>query len=160
LRTRPHRKPESGTRPTVRTPRILIADDDPTIRHIVTTVIQRAGFPVVAAPNGRDAYNVLQADNNFAAAIFDMVMPYITGLELVRLMHADNRLQAIPAGIITADADPKLWGDSIAAGAGIFLPKPFTTAQIKYMLRVLLLQSGARDAAKRQAIADEGSITK
>jgi CheY-like chemotaxis protein len=126
--------------------RILIADDDPTIRHLISVIAQREGFLVVAARDGREALNAMKGDSGFTAVIFDMMMPYVNGLDLVRFMRADEKLAKIPAGIITAEHDPKLWEDSIAAGAGIFLPKPFTTDQMRYMLRVLTLQGGAGEA--------------
>jgi CheY-like chemotaxis protein len=69
-----------------------------------------------------------------------MVMPHIQGLDLVRHIKTTDRLQHIPVGIMTAEQDPKLWHDSFAAGAGIFLPKPFTASQMQFMLRVLLSQ--------------------
>lgn len=121
--------------------RVLIADDDPAIRLLVTTVIQKEGYAVAAARDGGETYELLQAGEDYVAAIFDMVMPHVHGLELVRYMRSQKRLQHIPVGIMTAEQDPKLWQDSLAAGAGIFLPKPFTPAQIRYMLNVLVSQS-------------------
>jgi CheY-like chemotaxis protein len=123
--------------------RVLVADDDPTIRHLVTIVVQREGYTVVAARDGREVFNILQTDTDFVAAIFDMMMPYIDGLDLVRNMRMESRLAHIPVGIMTAEQDPKLWEDSIDAGAGIFLPKPFTTTQLAFMLKVLVRQSNS-----------------
>ena len=67
-----------------------------------------------------------------------MMMPHLRGLDLIRHMRTEKRLMRIPVGIITAEQDPKLWDDSIAAGAGIFLPKPFSPNQLQFMLRVLI----------------------
>ncbi len=121
--------------------RVLIADDDPTIRQLTTAIVQREGYAVVAAKDGQEAHDILQSDAHYVATIFDMVMPHMQGLELVRYMKTEERLQHIPVGIMTAEQDPKLWRDSFAAGAGIFLPKPFTPAQMSYMLKVLISQS-------------------
>jgi two-component system chemotaxis response regulator CheY len=83
---------------------------------------------------------MLRSDTPFDVAVFDMVMPHMDGLELVRFMRQDPRLQHVPVGIMTAEQDPKLWNDSLSAGAGIFLPKPFTPEQLRYMLKVLMSQ--------------------
>ena len=105
---------------------------------MVTGIIEKEGYAVVPARDGREAYRLLQRDSDFAAAIFDMMMPHLRGLDLIRHMRTEKRLMRIPVGIITAEQDPKLWDDSIAAGAGIFLPKPFSPNQLQFMLRVLI----------------------
>ena len=124
--------------------RVLIADDDPTVRHLTAAIIEKEGYAVVAAKDGREAHDILQSDADYVAAVFDMVMPHIQGLELVRYMRAEERLRHIPVGIMTAEQDPKLWRESFAVGAGIFLPKPFTPAQMSYMLKVLVSQGRAQ----------------
>ena len=118
--------------------RVLVADDDPSILRLVTTILEKEGYSVVGARDGREAYKALQADANFTAAIFDVVMPHIAGPELVRYMQTEKRLMRIPVMMMTAEQDPKLSSDSFAAGAVVFLPKPFTTPQLQTMLRMLV----------------------
>jgi CheY-like chemotaxis protein len=120
------------------TRRILVADDDPAILRLVTTILEKENFTVVMARDGREAYKTLQADANFTAAILDVVMPHISGFELVRYMKGEERLMRIPVMMMTAEQDAKLSSDSFAAGAVVFLPKPFTTAQLQIMLQMLL----------------------
>lgn len=133
--------PAAGAQTSQRPRRVLIADDDPTISHLTRAIVEKEGYTAIMARDGREAHDILQADADYVAAIFDMVMPYMEGLELVRYMRAEKRLQHIPVGIMTAEQDPKLWHESFAAGAGIFLPKPFTPEQMRYMLKVLISQS-------------------
>jgi CheY-like chemotaxis protein len=64
--------------------RILVADDDPAILRLVATILEKESFSVVTARDGREAYKILQTDPNFTAAILDVVMPHISGPELVR----------------------------------------------------------------------------
>jgi CheY-like chemotaxis protein len=118
--------------------RILIADDDPAILRLVATILERDGFAVVTARDGREAYKILQDNPSFRAAILDVVMPHISGPELVRQMKTEQALMSIPVMMMTAEQDPKLSQDSFAAGAVVFLPKPFTTAQFQIMLQMLL----------------------
>ena len=118
--------------------RMLVADDDPAILRLIATILEKENFTVVTARDGREAYKVLQADPNFTAAILDVVMPHITGPELVRFMKSEDRLKRIPVMMMTAEQDPKLSSDSFAAGAIVFLPKPFTTAQLQIMLQMLI----------------------
>lgn len=118
--------------------RILVADDDPAILRLVTAVLQKEGFTVVQARDGREAFKILQTDANFVAGIFDVVMPHIQGPELLRYMRTEKRLMRIPVMMMTAEQNPKLSTDSFAAGAVVFLPKPFTTTQLQTMLRLLI----------------------
>ena len=118
--------------------RMLVADDDPAILRLIATILEKENFIVVTARDGREAYRILQSDPNFTAAILDVVMPHISGPELVRFMKSEERLKRIPVMMMTAEQDPKLSSDSFAAGAIVFLPKPFTTAQLQIMLQMLI----------------------
>jgi len=104
----------------------------------VTAVLQKEGFTVVQARDGREAFKILQTDANFVAGIFDVVMPHIQGPELLRYMRTEKRLMRIPVMMMTAEQNPKLSMESFAAGAVVFLPKPFTTTQLQTMLRLLI----------------------
>lgn len=115
---------------------ILVADDDPAILRLVKTIVEKEGYVVESARDGKEAYKLLQSDKTFAAAIFDVVMPYIQGTELVRYMQSEKRLMNIPVIMMTAEQNPRLSSDSFSAGAVAFLPKPFTTAQLQAMLRM------------------------
>lgn len=129
-------QPKSGKR-------ILLADDDPAILRLVTTILEKDNYEVVTARDGREAYKVLQRDPDFMAAILDVVMPHISGPELVRYMKTEKRLMRIPVMMMTAEQDPKLPSDSFAAGAIVFLPKPFTTVQLQTMLQMLIGKGAA-----------------
>jgi CheY-like chemotaxis protein len=118
--------------------RVLVADDDPAILRLVTTILEKEGFTVVSARDGKEAYKALQDHSDITAAVFDVVMPHIPGPELVRYMRTEKRFNNIPVMMMTAEQDPKLSRDSFAAGAVVFLPKPFTTAQLQTMLRMLI----------------------
>ncbi len=123
--------------------RVLVADDDPAILRLVTTILEKENYKVVTARDGREAYKILQNDPNFMAAILDVVMPHISGPELARFMKAEEKLMHIPVLMMTAEQDPKLSSESFAAGAMVFLPKPFTTAQLQIMLQMLIGKGGA-----------------
>src|SRR6266566_889613 len=131
----------TSTRDDNRTRRILVADDDPAILRLVAAILEKENFGVVSARDGREAYKILQSDQDFTAAILDVVMPHISGPELVRFMKTEKRLMRIPVMMMTAEQDPKLSSDSFAAGAVVFLPKPFTTAQLHIMLQMLIGKS-------------------
>lgn len=121
--------------------RVLVADDDALTLRMVTAIVESQGYQVVAVQDGREALGILQQDAEFSAAIFDMMMPHVQGLDLILYMKRDERLRSIPVGMITAEQDPKIWDDSLAAGASVFLPKPFTPPQVQMMVRMLVSKS-------------------
>lgn len=124
---------------------VLIADDDPAILRLVKTIVEKEGYAVVSARDGKEAYKILQSGEKFVAAIFDVVMPYIQGTELARYMQTDKSLMYIPVIMMTAEQNPRLSSESYAAGAVAFLPKPFTAVQLKTMLEVFIRKSQSND---------------
>ena len=120
---------------------VLVADDDPAILRLVKTIVEKEGYTVVSARDGKEAYKILQSGEKFVAAIFDVVMPYIQGTELVKYMQTEKKLMNIPVIMMTAEQNPRLSTESYSAGAVAFLPKPFTAVQLKTMLEVFVQQS-------------------
>lgn len=118
--------------------RILIAEDDMMTLRMLSAIVESLTYKVVTARDGREAFRILQQDSDFNAAVFDMNMPHLDGLDLINYMKTDDRLKGIPVGMVTAEQDPKIWDESIAAGADVFLPKPFSPPQVKMMVNMLV----------------------
>jgi len=123
--------------------RILIADDDPVIRHLLKSIVRREGYDAVVVDDGREAYRVLQSDADFKAGIFDMSMPHLEGLDIIRYMRTEKRLRRIPVMMISAEHDLQLMTRSFVAGATVFLTKPFNTEQFQATLKILLTNQNA-----------------
>ena len=96
---------------------------------------------MVAASDGREAFKILQKDSDFKGAVFDMMMPHIEGIDIIRHMRTEKRFMRIPVMIITSEQDIHLVGKTYAAGATLFLLKPFSHTQFKIMLQTLVGQS-------------------
>jgi DNA-binding response OmpR family regulator len=120
------------------TSRVLIADDDPVIRHWITSILEADRYKVVSTSDGRDAYRLLQNDADFAGAVFDMSMPFLEGSDLIKFMRTEKRLMRIPVMLITAESDIRLVANGFAAGATVLLPKPFTRKRLQATLRMML----------------------
>jgi CheY-like chemotaxis protein len=129
------------------TKRVLIADDDPVIRRLLSAAVTSEGFTSVVVEDGRAAFRVLQSDADFTAALFDMSMPGLNGLDVIRHMRTERRLQRIPVMLITAEQDLKVMSDSFAAGAVAFLSKPLTLDKLQIALRMLLRSAQTHIAA-------------
>ena len=122
--------------------KVLVADDDPAILRLIKMILEKDGYEVIGARDGKEAYKLLHDHPDITATILDVVMPHISGPELARFMKSEKRFMTIPVMMMTAEQDPKLSRDSFSAGAVVFLPKPFTTAQLQTMLRMLIGRKG------------------
>ena len=126
--------------------RVLVADDDPTTGQLLTATGQREGYQVVSVDDGRQAYRILKSDADFAAAVFNMAMPHLKGVDIVRYMKTEKRLMRIPVILVAGEQGLILIRDGFAAGALAFLSKPFTTEKLARMLRLAIgSQAGRRD---------------
>jgi CheY-like chemotaxis protein len=118
--------------------RILVADDDAAVRHLLTAIIEREGYSAVVVKDGREAFRLLQADADFVCAILDMIMPNLNGLEVIRYMRTEKRLMRIPVLMITSENDLQLTAAGFKAGASVLLPRPFTPVQFQATFKMLV----------------------
>ncbi|MBA3353838.1 MAG: response regulator, partial [Blastocatellia bacterium] len=117
--------------------RVLVADDDPLTLRMLTAIVEAEGYKAVMARDGQEVVDILKNDVFFMAALFDMWMPHIQGMELIRIMKSEERLKHIPVALISSERDLKIWSESVAAGASIFIPKPFSPSHVQMALRML-----------------------
>ncbi len=118
--------------------RVLVVDDDPLTAQLLTSVGKKEGYQVVSVDDGRDAYRILKSNADFTAAVFNMTMPNLNGVDLVRYMKTEKRLMRIPVVIVAGADGLKLIADSFAAGAIAFLPKPFATEKLARTVRLAI----------------------
>ena len=111
-------------------------------------MVAKEGYDAVVVQDGREAYRILQSDADFRGGIFDMMMPHLEGLDIIRYMRTEKRLQRIPVMMISAERDLKLMATSFVAGATVFLTKPFNLQQLQTTLRLLLANSAVPAAAQ------------
>jgi DNA-binding response OmpR family regulator len=106
--------------------RVVIADDDPDIRALVSISVRKAGLELVAAAaDGDQAWLALQ-EYHPDLAVLDVSMPGMTGLELCRLVRADTSLAGLRIVLLSAAADDQARAAGIEAGADEFFVKPFS----------------------------------
>lgn len=113
-------------------PRILIVDDDPLTSELANSVDDK--YRVVSVCDGREAYRLLKADADFAAAILSLNMPHLTGSDIIGYMKTEKRLIRIPVVIVSAEVKIENITSSLSAGAMAFLPKPFTVHRLAHIL--------------------------
>jgi len=130
--------------------RILVVDDEPQIRKLISAILMRFGYTVVAAGDGAEAWQALTF-GSFDLVVTDNQMPGVSGVELLRKMRdAGRNLPVVMAtGVIPKDEFEREPGLKPAA----ILVKPFTKAELlKTVVDVLGATYGVRDRIARPVI--------
>jgi signal transduction histidine kinase/ligand-binding sensor domain-containing protein/CheY-like chemotaxis protein len=124
--------------------RLLLVEDDPTIAEVLSGLLEVQGHDVVHAPHGLAALSELESAH-FDAALLDLDLPGVNGLDLARLIRARNI--AIPLLAVTARADADAESDTHAAGMQGFLRKPVTGEMLADAINALVPRIVERSAA-------------
>lgn len=125
--------------------RILIVDDERTIRTIVRFNLDKRGHEVVDAPGGIEALEILSADQAFDLIISDMMMPRMDGLQLRQKLVEDGDLGRIPFIMLTAVKEADRRVESYDLDVTDYITKPFNAQELMAKVEsVLRLQQTHR----------------
>lgn len=119
-------------------PRILVVDDVPAIREILTAVLSQAGYNVTSAEDGEMAWDAMCADS-FDLLITDHEMPRLTGTELLR--RAQASLVSLPVILISGRIPYEEDDLGELTRNGLIMAKPFSFTELLVNVRRLLEQS-------------------
>lgn len=117
-------------------PTILVADDDPDIRNLLTEVLSVSGFSVTMASNGREAVAATR-EINPDLIIMDMNMPSLTGYDAIRTIRWHHGMRPAIVGL-TAHANAADYDEAYRAGCDAFISKPFRPAHLLERIHSLL----------------------
>lgn len=109
--------------------RILIVEDEPNIAESLCFILARAGFDVETVLDGREALRRLRR-GSFAALILDIMLPGISGFDVLRQIRGDRELAGLPVVVLTAKGQANDRRTSEAVGASAFITKPFSNAEV------------------------------
>ncbi len=98
-------------------PRVLIVDDDPDIREVVSAMLEAVGLTVVAVESGEDALDCVVSEA-FNLLVLDWNLPRMSGLELCRTLRKDPGLTALPVLFLTANASSQEHGRGLRQWGG------------------------------------------
>ena len=109
---------------------VLVADDEPHIGRIIKMKLEQGPFRVTLAYDGREALEVLAREPDVALVLLDLMMPHLSGLDVLAAMRGDDRWKALPCIILTAAGQEQQHTSAIALGADDFLTKPFSPKKL------------------------------
>jgi len=112
----------AGTRGAPARPRILVADDSLTTRSAMKALLEIAGYTVLAAADGEEAWQLLTS-GGAQVVVSDVQMPRLDGFELTRRIKGDPRLRSTPVVLVTSLDAPQDRAAGLEAGADGYLVK-------------------------------------
>ena len=115
--------------------KILIADDDATARSFFRAALRKLDHDCVVTSNGREAWEAFRV-NQPSLVLADWVMPELSGLELCRMIRAENRPRYTYVILVTALSGKGSYLEGMEAGADDFVTKPFDLDEMAARLRV------------------------
>jgi DNA-binding response OmpR family regulator len=120
---------QSGVRAT----RVLVVDDDLSIRRLIVAALKREGYDFLEAQNGREALDLMRSEHP-DLVVLDLMMPVLSGWDVLQERLGDSDLSRIPVIIVSANREPELV-NAIDKGICAFLPKPFDIAALTALVR-------------------------
>lgn len=134
---------------------VLLVEDNPANLEILHEYLEDSGYSLVSAHDGVEALNYLMADpTRYHAVLLDLMMPRMTGMEVLRQMKEHPILMHVPVIIQTAASSPDKVSEGLAAGAHYYLTKPFEKADLS-----AILTTAIRDRLAYQAVQEEVAST-
>jgi DNA-binding response OmpR family regulator len=119
--------------------RLLVVDDDPTVREVASDYLRRAGHDVVAAADGETALRAARARPP-AAAVLDVMLPGIDGHELCRWLRRDQ--PALPVVMLSALGEEEDRVRGLITGADDYVVKPFSPRELVLRVQAVLRRAG------------------
>jgi len=116
---------------------ILAVDDSPSMRKMVSFTLTGAGYQVVEAVDGVDAYEKAQAQS-FDLVLTDQNMPRLDGLGLTRKLRDHPQFKMVPILVLTTESSDLMKQAGRAAGATGWLVKPFDPARLLEVIKKVI----------------------
>jgi two-component system sensor histidine kinase RpfC len=116
---------------------VLVADDNPTNREVLSRILERGGHTATLVADGERALDALEGAH-FDVAVIDRNMPRLSGLETVQAIRlVTGARERLPVVMLSADVTPEVRRECLEAGADAFLAKPIEAARLLDELRAL-----------------------
>lgn len=132
--------------------KLLVVDDEPNIRELLSTSLRFAGFDVVAAANGREALEAAEAHNP-DLAVLDVMLPDMDGFTVTRKLRATGR--HFPVVFLTArdETEDKVTG--LTVGGDDYVTKPFSLDEVVARIRAVLRRTAPADDDEAILVVDD-----
>ncbi|HAX74575.1 MAG TPA: adenylate cyclase [Cyanobacteria bacterium UBA11372] len=118
-------------------PTILVVDDNPDLRAYVSRILRSSGFDAISARDGAEGYSVAKTKQP-QLIVTDLMMPVVSGWDLIRMVRDDENLAGTPIILLTAKVDDDTRIEGAEMGADAYLAKPFNDRELLAEVKNLL----------------------
>lgn len=125
---------------------ILVVDDEPHIGRIIKTRLEQGPFTVTVAENGPQALLELERDPNIRLVVLDLMLPGMSGLDVLSAMRADTRWKNLVCVVLTAAGQDVQFRQTEQLGVSEFMTKPFSPRRLFARVMALTGSTSATDA--------------
>src|SRR5437764_3989892 len=132
--------------------RILVVEDDQDIAQLVSRYLDKAGYTTEIVASGRDALRTAGAQPP-DLLVLDLMLPHVDGLEICRVLRANEKTAAVPIIMLTARAEESDRIVGLELGADDYLSKPFSPNELVARVRALLRRAQRGGTATAPTIA-------
>jgi DNA-binding response OmpR family regulator len=108
----------------------LVADDEPHIGRIIKMKLEQGPFRVTLAYDGREALEVLRREPDIQIVLLDLMMPHLSGLDVLAEIRAHPQWKSLPCIILTAAGQEQQHRLALRLGATEFMTKPFSPKKL------------------------------
>jgi len=117
--------------------KVLIAEDSPTLRKILTDIFQKEGITVFEAPDGKEAFEIIKTNlKDIDLILSDFMMPKLNGIELCKKIRVDLNHKGVPIILMSSEAQSSQVLEMFKAGATDYLNKPFPKEELLARIKV------------------------
>ena len=109
---------------------VLVVDDEPHVGRIIQMKLEQGPFRVTLAYDGIEALEALDREVDLKVVWLDLMMPHVSGLEVLARMRADERTRELPCVILTAAGHDTQRDRAMTLGATDFMTKPFSPKRL------------------------------
>jgi DNA-binding response OmpR family regulator len=133
--------------PAASGPTLLVVDDEPHIGSIIRTRLEQDGFRVLLAEQGPEALALLNTHPDVALVVLDLMLPGMSGIDVLRTMRADARWASLPCIVLTAAGEDAQLREAATLRASDIMTKPFSPRHLLAQVRALTTAATRTDAA-------------
>ena len=137
--------------------RVLVVEDDPDIAELVSRYLDKAGYLSSRVTSGREALEAVRSKAP-DLIVLDVMLPHIDGLEVCRLLRANDSTAAIPIIMLTARAEEAERIVGLEVGADDYIAKPFSPNELVARVRALLRRVHRPDASMQRPMTYRGLV--
>jgi CheY-like chemotaxis protein len=116
---------------------VLVADDEAHIGRIIKLKMEPGPVRVTLAFDGQEAVDVLEQSDRIDAAVLDVMMPRLSGLDVLERIRANESTKDVPCIILTAAGEEEYEREAKKSGATAFLTKPFSPKKLYALIATL-----------------------